>query len=467
MVSCRKGATTEVIANDSRGAWGSRIGFILAAAGSAVGLGNIWGFPMQVGRGGGAAFVLVYLFCVFVICFPIMIAELALGRSSSRSPIDAFKVTKPDTPWWLVGALGVCAGIGILSFYAVIAGWTIAYIWFTATGAVAGSNEQIGAFFGAFVAGGGRNVMLTNLVLVTTACILLGGVRQGIERASKVMMPALLFLLIALALRALTLPGAAQGLAYYMRPDFSLIFNPQVFNAALGQAFFSLSLGMGCMITYGSYLSRKTSIAYSAAWVAGLDTAVALLAGLIIFPAGFSIAGFDPTAGGPGLIFTVLPRLFDTMPGGHLFGAAFFILLTIAALTSTISLLEVPTAALVDRGWERKRAVLALTALITVLAVPSVLSQGAVASLSNLPVVNMPFLDLMATVWNNWALPIGGLLIAIFVGWVWGANNAIAELTADGQTLPAAPLWAFLIKYVCPLAILFIIVMTARGMFAG
>jgi NSS family neurotransmitter:Na+ symporter len=311
--------------NDNRGAFGSRIGFILAAAGSAVGLGNIWGFPMQVGKGGGAVFVLIYLFCVFVICFPIMIAEMALGRSSGRSPVQAFAVTKPNTPWWLVGALGVITGVFVLSFYAVIAGWTLAYVWFSAQGAMGRSSEEVSAFFTTFVAEGGRNVMLSLTVLLATAVILLGGVREGIERASKVMMPALLLLLGALALRSLTLPGAAQGVAYYMTPDFSGLTSPQVLNAALGQAFFSLSLGMGGMLTYGSYLSRRTNIAHSAAWVAGLDTVVALLAGLIIFPAGFSIAGFDPSAGGPGLIFTVLPRLFDSMPGGHLFGAAFFV----------------------------------------------------------------------------------------------------------------------------------------------
>ncbi len=451
----------------ARANWGSRLGFILAAAGSAVGLGNIWGFPMQVGRGGGAIFVLLYLGCVFLICFPIMIAELALGRSSGKSPIEAFAVTKPKTPWWVVGALGVVAGVGILSFYAVIAGWTLAYIWFSASGAVGGTPEQVGAFFTEFVASGGKNVALSLAVLAVTAGILLGGVQKGIERASKVMMPALLILLILLAIRALTLPGAGAGVAYYLQPDFSKITSINVLNAALGQAFFSLSLGMGCMITYGSYLSKKESVVSAAGWVASLDTVVALLAGFIVFPAGFSILGFDPTAGGPGLIFAVLPQLFATMPGGHLFGAAFFILLGLAALTSTISLLEVPVSALVDRGWNRRKAVIGLSLLITALAVPSVLSQGAVAGLSNLPVVEMDFLTLMATVWNNWALPIGGLLIAIFVGWVWGADKALAELKAEGSTFPAAGLWVILIKYVSPLAILFVIVMTARGMFAG
>jgi NSS family neurotransmitter:Na+ symporter len=358
------------------------------------------------------------------------------------------------------------AGVGILSFYSVIAGWTLGYIWFTATGAVSGSPEQVGAFFGTFAGNGPANVGLSLLVLLITAGILLGGVKAGIERATKIMMPALFAILIILVITAFTLPGAPEGLRYYLRPDFSKIGSASVINAALGQAFFSLSLGMGCMITYGSYLDRKTNVATSAGWVASLDTSVALLAGFMVFPAGFSIAGFDPTTSGPGLIFATLPRLFDAMPGGHLFGAAFFVLLALAALTSTISLLEVPTAALVDRGWSRRKAVVVLTVLVTVLAIPSVYANGANATLSRLPGVNMDFLSLMATVWNDWSLPLGGLLISVFVGWVWGAKHALAELTAEGARMPAAGVWVALIRYVCPLAILFILVMTARDLLA-
>lgn len=448
----------------ARGSWGSGLGFILAAAGSAVGLGNIWGFPMQVGKGGGAIFVLLYLACVAFICFPILVAELALGRAAARDPIGAYRATSPGTYWWLAGALGVVAGVGILSFYCVIAGWTLAYVWYSLTGA---AGTAPGAFFGAFVAAGGKNTALSFAVLVFTAAILLGGVQKGIEKATKLMMPALFLLLGLLAVRALFLPGAAEGLAYYLKPDFKEIANISVLNAALGQAFFSLSLGMGAMITYGSYLSKKSNAAGSAAWVAGLDTAVALLAGFLVFPVGFSIAGFDPAQGGPGLIFAVLPSLFSSMPGGHLFGAAFFVLLSLAALTSTISLLEVPTATLVDRGWCRRKAVLLMTGVVALLAVPSILSQGAVSWLTKVPGTGMDFLTLMAVVWNNWALPIGGLLISVFVGWVWGADKAVAELTAEGAVFYAPGLWSFLIRYVCPLAILFVIVMTALGMYAG
>ena len=451
-----------------RGTWGSGLGFIMAAAGSAVGLGNIWGFPTQVGRGGGAAFVVLYLLCVFFICAPIMIAEFAIGRRARKDPVGSFETLRPGSRWWLAGALGVLAGVGILSFYSVIAGWTLAYLWFTATGQVTGTPEQIGQFFSTFTANPAMNLALTLAVLVTTAVIILGGVRSGIERVTKALMPTLFVLMIVLALRAATLPGAAEGYAYYLRPAPERIFDIAVLNAALGQAFFSLSLGMGAMITYGSYLGRREQIARSAMWVVALDTAVALLAGFIIFPSGFSIPGFDPSASGPGLIFAVLPRLFASLPGGALFGAAFFLLLFMAALTSTISLLEVPVAHVIDKyRWPRRQAVLAVTAFTAVLAIPSVLSQGAVAGLGRLPGLGVDFLTLMATIWNNFALPIGGLLTAVFVGWVWRTDQAMAELTAEGAPFPAARLWSFLIRYVCPVAIFLIIVFTILGMTAG
>jgi len=274
----------------------------------------------------------------------------------------------------------------------------------------------------------------------------------------------MLFLLLGvLAIRAVTLPGASAGLAYYMRPDFSRMFTVGVFNAALGQAFFSLSLGMGAMLTYGSYLSRREGIAGAAAWVVALDTLIALTAGFIIFPAGFSIPGFDPSASGPGLIFAVLPRLFATLPGGHLFGAAFFIMLFMAALPSTVSLLEVPVAHLIDaRGWTRRPAVVAVTALTFLLSIPSALSNGAVAVFGSLPVVGLDFLSLMATVWNNFALPIGGLFIALFVGYAWRVDRALDEVRAESAWFPASSLWHFLIRYVCPVAISLIIVATIR-----
>jgi len=450
-----------MVTTAQRGTWGSKAGFILAASGSAVGLGNIWGFPTQVGQGGGAVFVLVYLVCVLFICLPIMVAELVLGRRAQLDPVGSFSLIRPGSKWWLVGALGVLAGAGILSFYSVIAGWSVAYIWFTASGAVAGDADAVGAFFGNFTANGPLSVGLTLAVLTATAAVLVGGVQSGIERVTKVMMPTLIGLLLILAIRAASLPGAAEGLAYYLRPDFSRILDPAVINAALGQAFFSLSLGMGAMLTYGSYLSKRESLVTAACWVVALDTGMALLAGFIIFPAGFSIEGFDPSAGGPGLIFAVLPRLFATLPGGQLVGAAFFILLTMAALTSTISLLEVPVAHFIDvHKWTRRKAILLVTTGVFLLAVPSALGNGAVGVLGSLPGLGVNFLTMMGTVWNDFALPIGGLLTAVFVGWVWRVDQAIEEVELHGAPFPARRLWSVLIRYVCPVAISVIIVYT-------
>ena len=450
-----------MVTTAQRGTWGSKAGFILAASGSAVGLGNIWGFPTQVGQGGGAVFVLVYLVCVLFICLPIMVAELVLGRRAQLDPVGSFSLIRPGSKWWLVGALGVLAGAGILSFYSVIAGWSVAYIWFTASGAVAGDADAVGAFFGNFTANGPLSVGLTLAVLTATAAVLVGGVQSGIERVTKVMMPTLIGLLLILAIRAASLPGAAEGLAYYLRPDFSRILDPAVINAALGQAFFSLSLGMGAMLTYGSYLSKRESLVTAACWVVALDTGMALLAGFIIFPAGFSIEGFDPSAGGPGLIFAVLPRLFATLPGGQLVGAAFFILLTMAALTSTISLLEVPVAHFIDvHKWTRRKAILLVTTGVFLLAVPSALGNGAVGVLGSLPGLGVDFLTMMGTVWNDFALPIGGLLTAVFVGWVWRVDQAIEEVELHGAPFPARRLWSVLIRYVCPVAISVIIVYT-------
>lgn len=437
-----------------RGTWGTRTGFILAAAGSAVGLGNIWGFPTRVGQGGGAAFVLVYLVCIALICLPIMIAEIAIGRRAQQSPVRSFALLRPGTRWWLVGGLGVLAGAGILSFYSVIAGWTVAYAWFSLTGRLVGDQQAIGTFFADFTSNALVSVGLALLILVATALVLLGGVRSGIERVTKTLMPALIGLLILLAGRALTLPGAAEGLTYYLSPDLSSLLDVSVYNSALGQAFFSLSLGMGAILTYGSYLDKRAGIATAALWVVALDTSIALLAGVIIFPSGFSIPGFDPSTSGPGLIFTVLPRLFGTLPGGHLFGAAFFILLTMAALTSTISLLEVPVAHFVDaHGWSRRRAVLTVTFGVFLLAIPSALGNGAVPVLTSLPGISMDFLTLMATVWNDFALPIGGFLTALFVGWAWRTDGALKELRLNNAWFPFPSAWAFLIRWVCPVGI--------------
>ena len=448
-----------------RGTWGSRVGFVLAGAGSAVGLGNIWGFPTRVGENGGAAFVLVYLVCVIFICLPIMIAELAIGRRTQSDPVGAYAKLRPGTRWWMAGGLGVAAGFGVLSFYSVIAGWALAYIWFSASGAVSSDAVESATFFADFTSHAPSSLFFTFVMLAATAGIILGGIRAGIERVSKLLMPALAILLIVLAWHASTLPGAAEGLAYYLKPDFSKMMSFGALNAALGQAFFSLSLGLGTMLVYGSYLTKREGIAKSAIMVVALDTGLALLAGFVIFPSGFSIPGFDPTSTGPGLIFMVLPRLFATLPGGQFFGAAFFILLALAALTSAISLLEVPVAHFIDsHGWTRKRAVLIVTTATFALAVPSALATGASSFFSELPGVGMDFQSLMITVWNDFALPIGGLITAIFVGYVWRIDSALEELLAEQAWFPNTKLWGWMVRYVCPVAIFVIIFMNIRSM---
>ena len=302
--------------SDDRGSWGSRPGFILAATGSAVGLGNIWGFPTQVGQGGGAAFVLIYLIAVVFICAPILLGEVLIGRYAQLGPAGAVRRISPRGPWWVIGLLAVAAGTFILSFYAVIAGWTVQYLVLALRDGLASDAEGSGALFTALAADSTRNVLFTGLFLALTAWCVNRGVRRGIEAASRLMMPLLFVLLVVLAIRAVTLPGAAEGLAYYLRPDLSQALNPEIIGAAVGQAFFSLSLGMGALITYGSYLHRSHQVRSASMAIVAIDTTIALLAGFIIFPAGFSIAGFDPTAGGPGLIFAVLPQLFATLPGG-------------------------------------------------------------------------------------------------------------------------------------------------------
>ncbi|MFQ5701625.1 MAG: sodium-dependent transporter, partial [Acidobacteriota bacterium] len=270
---------------EGRGQWRSRVGFVLAAAGSAIGLGNIWRFPAETARNGGAAFLLVYLACVAVVGVPVMIAELSIGRHTGRNPVGAFARIKPRTPWFLVGALGVATGVAILSFYSVIAGWTIGYLFKALRGdfssvARAAHSQQV---FEAAVGSGPWNLLLHGVFIVLTVIIVVGGIKKGIEAATRIMMPVLLLLLFGLVVVSISLPGSGEGLAFYLRPEWSDI-TPAVVVAALGQAFFSLSLGMGAMITYGSYLNRKENLVTSAAFVAGMDTAIAFLAGLAIFP---------------------------------------------------------------------------------------------------------------------------------------------------------------------------------------
>ncbi|MGC8927629.1 MAG: sodium-dependent transporter [Myxococcota bacterium] len=439
-----------------RGSFGSKIGFIMAAVGSAVGLGNVWRFPYYTGTHGGAAFVFVYLIAVFVLGIPLLMSEIAIGRASNRNPVGAFKFLAPHTNWYLIGILGVLTGIFILSYYSVIAGWVFGYIFIITSNKFASADEQIiSQIFNTISTSPIISIALLFVIIAITVFIISKGVQNGIERYSKVLMPLLFVLLLILAIYSLTLPNAIKGVEFYMKPDFSKI-DAKVIVAALGQAFFSLSLGMGAMLTYGSYMSKKDGIFGCALWIAISDTLVALIAGFVIFPALFSIEGLSP-AEGPALIFKVLPVVISKMSGGLVFGTLLFILLTIAAVTSTISLLEVGTSFLVDEyNFDRKKATYLLAAVSFALGVLSALSCGAVGFLSKLPILKIDFLSLMDIIFGNVSLILGSLFVAIFVGYKWGIIRFFEEIESDGKVLRGKLPFGILIRYIVPILILIV-----------
>lgn len=454
----------------TRGVWGSKIGFIMAAAGSAVGLGNIWRFPYMTGMNGGAAFVVIYLLFVFLLGLPIMLNELIVGRRTQRNPVGALESLAPTTSWNLVGGLGVLTGFGILAFYSVIAGWTLGYIvksiewgWFNPV-----EIDKIETVFNEFINSPGEVIIYLIIFMFLTMMVVYGGVKNGIERWNKILMPILVGVLILMIIRAVTLPGAMAGIAFYLKPDFSKI-NDRILIAALSQAFFSLSLGMGAMVTYGSYLSKKDNMINSAAIVCTFDTLIALLAGMAIFPAIFAL-GMTPTQG-PHLVFVILPIIFMKMPAGAFIGPLFFMLLMIAALTSTVSLLEVVVAYFVDeKGWKRPKAVIIIGLSCTVFSVLAALSMGISPQLTHLPLINMGFFDVLDKTFSTYSLTIGALLLAIFVGWRWGLKSAIEEAKIGyasfsekiifrifSQKITIASIWSVLLKYVAPIAIFILI----------
>ena len=444
--------------SEGRGTWGSRFGFVLAAAGSAIGLGNIWRFPYVTGQNGGAAFVLIYVIFVVLIGAPVMISELSVGRRTNRNPVGAYRELAPKGLWVYVGVLGVVTGIGILSYYSVIAGWTFGYVIKAITGELTRINsaDESGQIFTNFVKDPGMVLGYLTGFMVLNILVVMGGVSKGIERWAKILMPLLFLLMILLTIRSVTLPGASEGLAFYLKPDFSKITAGTV-GRALGQALFSLSLGMGAMITYGSYLSKKENLVISAGYVCLFDTLIAIIAGLMTFPALFAM-GLDPK-GGPGLVFVLLPSIFAHMPGGYIFGAGFFLLLTVAALTSTISLLEVAVSFLVDEWkWKRSTAAISVGIFSLLLGVPSALSAGASKWLTEIPGIKMGFLDLANIILGNYSLTFGALLISVFVAYKWGIKSVNQEVEKENNTFYFKSMYDFLIRFICPVAILFIFV---------
>lgn len=434
--------------------WASRLGFIMAAAGSAVGLGNVWRFPYVTGENGGAVFLVAYLALVFTLGLSIMIAEFTIGRAAQRNPVGACR-SLGGRRWVGLGYLGLLAGFLILSFYfyVVAAGWTLTYAFKFATGGLGASAGEPSETFAAFVADPRQTIPAAAAFMILAVIIVLGGVKGGIERANLVLMPLLFVILVGLAIRAVTLPGSAAGLAFYLAPDFSTL-GIGTLTRALGQAFFSLSIGLGAMITYGSYPDRDQNIPRAAGWVVGLDTLAAILAGFAVLPAVFA-AGLNPEAG-PGLAFVVLPTVFASMPLGALFGTLFFVLLAIAALTSSISLLEPLVAYFIDEhGLHRGRITVVIGFAAFALSVPSALSLG---PWSDYTVLGKSVLDFLDAVTAGIMLPAGSLLIAIFVGWVVGPR-AIAELGLDKPaTSRLAQTWLWILRLPAPAAIAWILV---------
>ncbi len=437
--------------------WGPKIGFILAAAGSAIGLGNIWKFPYLAGENGGGAFVLVYLICVLVLGLPIMIAEIVIGRHTEKDPVGAFKIIAEGSKRWeLVGYLGVATGFLILTYYCTVGGWTIGYVVKSVTGAIMqmGDTKTAESAFAEFVQNPYSMVFYHFLFMGLTMLIVIGGVKKGIEKWNKILLPMLFIILIVLIVKSNTMEGSSKGLLFYLKPDFSKLTVKGVIEA-MGQCFFSLSLGMGAMITYGSYLRRGEKILNSAFQIVTLDTLAAFLAGLAIFPAVFAM-GMTPDKG-PGLTFNILPVVFAKMDFGAVFSTLFFLLLLIAAITSNISLLEVVVAYITDeKGWSRKKTVLIFGTIIFLLGIPASLSFGVLKDLKIFFGAN--YFDFMDTLTTTYMLPIGGLLIALCLGWKYGLSKTMHELDTDTKRLYLKEIWAVTIKYVSPVILLVIIV---------
>lgn len=420
----------------------SQKGFILAAIGSSVGLGNMWKFPYITGMYGGAAFFLLFIICLVVAGLPILLAELTIGRSG-RGDASSSLINISGKSWW--GGLGVISVIGafmIMSFYAVVAGWTFHYTLISFTGELYRNADYTGTF-NAF-AGSWTPVFWQAGVMLLCIGILYKGVSKGIEAFNNVLIPLLVIILVILMARAVTLPNAGEGIRFFLEPDFSKLTAKSAL-AALGHAFFSLSLGMGTMITYGAYVDIKQSLPKGSIAIAGGDLAYAVLAGLIIFPIVFSV-GLEPTSGA-GLVFMALPNAFEAMPLGSLFSGLFFIVLAVAALTSAISILEVPVAYAVKTWrWSRKKAVWWVGLMCFLLGVPSALAVG--GPLSSM-IGDKSFFDWMDFIASNIIMPIGGMIVTIFTGYAWKRAGEAAGLHG-----PMYRVWMFLLRYIAPFLIL-------------
>ncbi|WP_353190896.1 sodium-dependent transporter [Pandoraea pnomenusa] len=429
-----------------RGTWGSRLGFVLAAAGSAVGLGAVWKFPYVVGQQGGGAFLAVYLGCVLTLGVALLLAEMTVGRLTGKSITTALRMLG-GRRWAWIGRIATFNAFAILSFYVVVGGWTVAYLWRAVTGALlTDDTTRLVSDFSSFIGDPVASLVSMAVFLALTAAIVAAGVQKGIERAGKWLMPALFVLMLLVIARALTLPGAMAGVAWFLTPDFSPISGDTLLEA-LGLAFFSLSLGAGMIVAYGSYLPKDARLASSAVWVATLATLACCLAGLMILPAVFAF-GVAPDAG-PGLTFITMPAIFAQMPLGHAVAVAFFLLLLFAALTSAVSLFEPVTAFLIDEyQWRRGPAVTTVFAATFGLGVPSALSFGL---WRDVRLFDRTIFDLMDYVTVNLMMPAGGLCVALFVGGcIWPKARTVLDAPRSRWF---APVWRVLLLALTPIAI--------------
>lgn len=449
----------------SRGQWASSLGFILAASGSAVGLGNIWKFPGKVASYGGGAFILCYVLIVALVGFPVMLAEISIGRNTQKNVVGAFR--RLNRRWTFLGGIGVITLFVILSYYCVVGGWVLKYIQVYLTGADFGTGAtSYQDYFVNFISKPVEPLLWGAVFLALCVYVVVRGVSKGIEKVSKFLMPCLFLILLAIVVRSITLPGAGEGLRYLftVRPG---TVNGNTLVGALGQAFFSLSVGMGIMVTYGSYVSKTENLAKSAAFICGIDTMVAILAGIAIVPVVFVTLGADGLGQGGGFAFMALPEVFAQMPGGIVFGCLFFMLLFLAALTSAISVLESCVAFLTEEfHLGRLKAIVLLVIPMAFLSAGYSLSQSAERNL-NLPwfdfasgVQMLPMNAVLEKFTDNLMIPLGALGFCLFVGWVWGTKNALSEIEADGSRFRFKRSWSFLIRFLAPAVIVLILYFT-------
>ena len=445
------------MAPKSRETFGSRMGMLLAMAGSAIGLGNIWRFPYTLGQNGGAAFLLLYVLMLVLICLPVMISEYLIGRRGGSNPFRTFDILAPGTKWRWIGFMAVLSSACILSFYCVVGGWSVKYLADACSGVLMSFDGDYSDLFGSFISNPWKPLFYTLVFLGITGLIIALGVRKGIERMSKLMIKVLFLIIVLVVIRSLTLPGAMEGVRYMFVPDFSKV-TADTCIAAMGQAFFSLSIGCGCILTYASYVDKKENIAASSAWIAFFDTTFAIVAGLAIIPAVYAIAlmnGVDPNvSAGPGLVFITLPGVFKAMPLGGVAALLFFLALLLAAITSAISLMEVVVAFIIEElRRSRVHAVVTCFLLCGGVGVFCSLSFG---PLEGFKLFGLSVFDFFDYITSNIMLPAGGLLLAVFAGWRLKRANYLDELTNSGNL--NIPRWLsltiyYLLKLVAPLAI--------------